>query len=157
LCRNTIYNYYIHPDWDEFGSSTLYLKVLYVSYTESYCVIELFGEWNDILHNDIMYLKRNIVDVMMSQGIQKFILIGENILDFHRDVRDYYEEWFDELEDGWIAALNFREHVLHEFKQARLDNYIVFGGRFNEIPWRTQKPKVLFGLIDEMMRKYLNP
>ncbi len=22
----TVYNYYIHPQWDEFGSSTLYLK-----------------------------------------------------------------------------------------------------------------------------------
>jgi len=25
---NTIYNYYIHPLWDDFGSRTLYLKIL---------------------------------------------------------------------------------------------------------------------------------
>ena len=29
---NTIYNYYIHPQWDVFGSSTLYVKVLFVVY-----------------------------------------------------------------------------------------------------------------------------
>ena len=25
---STIYNYYIHPQWDDFGSETLYMKVL---------------------------------------------------------------------------------------------------------------------------------
>ena len=28
----TIYNYYIHPQWDEFGSRTLYMKVLLADY-----------------------------------------------------------------------------------------------------------------------------
>ena len=35
----TVYNYYIHPQWDEFGSRTLYLKVLLADYTERYMVI----------------------------------------------------------------------------------------------------------------------
>ena len=41
----TIYNYYIHPQWDDFGSRTLYLKVLLADYDEHYVVMELFGEW----------------------------------------------------------------------------------------------------------------
>ena len=39
-----IYNYYIHPQWDGFGSATLYLKILYVDYDEGYAMIELIGE-----------------------------------------------------------------------------------------------------------------
>ena len=30
----TIYNYYIHPQWDEFESRTLYMKVLIADYDE---------------------------------------------------------------------------------------------------------------------------
>jgi hypothetical protein len=40
---NTIYNYYIHPLWDEFGSRTLYLKVLMADYDEQYMILELIG------------------------------------------------------------------------------------------------------------------
>ena len=29
LFTNKIYNYYIHPQWDFFGSETLYLKLIY--------------------------------------------------------------------------------------------------------------------------------
>ena len=29
---NTVYNYFIHPQWDDFGSNTLYLKILYADY-----------------------------------------------------------------------------------------------------------------------------
>ena len=53
-----VYNYYIHPQWDAFGSSTLYCKILYVGYDKNIAVIELIGEWNDTLHNDIMIFKR---------------------------------------------------------------------------------------------------
>ena len=28
----TVYNYYIHPQWDDFGSRTLYLKILFTDY-----------------------------------------------------------------------------------------------------------------------------
>lgn len=43
----TVYNYYIHPQWDDFGSRTLFLKVLLADYEEKYAIIELIGEWND--------------------------------------------------------------------------------------------------------------
>ena len=49
-----VYNYFIHPQWDFFGSSTLYLKVIFVDYDASFAIMEFIGEWNDALHNDIM-------------------------------------------------------------------------------------------------------
>ena len=52
-----VYNYYIHPQWDEFGSRTLYLKIIYADYELGYAVIEMIGEWNDAIENDIMTLK----------------------------------------------------------------------------------------------------
>ena len=64
---NKVYNYYIHPQWDEFGSSTLYLKVLFVDYEEGYAIIELIGAWNDTLHNDVMELERASLEQSMLQ------------------------------------------------------------------------------------------
>src|SRR5690606_5785226 len=80
---NAIYNYYIHPQWDGFGSATLYLKVLFVDYDRHYAVLELIGEWNDCIYNDIMHLRREITDLMEEEGISKFILITENVLNYH--------------------------------------------------------------------------
>src|ERR1700712_4690686 len=72
----TVYNYYIHPQWDDFGSRTLYMKILFVDYELNYAIIELLGEWNDAIENDIMTLRRNITDHLYKQGIFKFILIA---------------------------------------------------------------------------------
>ncbi len=155
LCHNTIYNHYIHPQWDEFGSQTLYLKVLFADYDNSYAIIELFGEWNDILYNDIMFLYRNVIEPMLDEGIKHFILIGENVLDFHSDTDDYYAEWFDNIEDGWIIALNFRAHVIEEFSQANIDHFIAFGGKFDELAWRSLQPNQLFNILNELMIKRL--
>lgn len=152
---NTIYNHYIHPQWDEFGSNTLYLKVLYVNYESHFCIIELLGEWNDILYNDIMHLYRNVIEELMAEDIRYFILIGENVLEFHSDTTDYYEEWFDNLDDGWIICLNFRDHVVNEFVESGIDYYLGFGGRFNEMPWRKYSPEQLFSIVDSLITKRL--
>lgn len=152
---NTVYNYYIHPQWDEIGSKTLYLKVLFVNYEMHFCIIEFIGEWNDAIYNDIMYLYRNLIESLLENDINYFILIGENVLEFHADTNDYYEEWFDNLGDGWIVGLNFREHVLHEFHDANLDYYIAFGGKFDEISWRKYLPDQLFKIIDSQITKRL--
>ena len=40
---NKIYNYYIHPQWDDFGSDTLYMKIIYVNYKRHFALIELIG------------------------------------------------------------------------------------------------------------------
>ena len=76
---NRIYNFYIHPQWDNFGSPTLLLKIIFIDYDEGYAVIEFIGEWNDAIHNDIMMLKRDVLEIIMQEGIDKFIFIGENV------------------------------------------------------------------------------
>ena len=70
-----IYNYVIHPQWDSIGSPTLYIKILFVDYEECFAIIEMIGEWNDAIENDIMTFKRDIIEPIMSHGINKFILI----------------------------------------------------------------------------------
>lgn len=154
---NSVYNFCIHPQWDDFGSATLYIKILYVNYDEAFCIIEFIGEWNDILHNDIMYLKRNVLDVLLDCGINKFILIGEYVMNAHIDDNDYYQEWSDELlVGGWIVALNFRNHVLQEFKQSNISNYINFGSEMNEINWRKNNPIMLYNEVSNLIVRRLN-
>jgi hypothetical protein len=153
---NQIYNYYIHPQWDDMGSPTLFIKILFADYEERYAIIELIGEWNDAINNDIMILKRDIIDVLIQEGVHKFILIGENVLNFHASDDSYYEEWFEDIEDGWVVFLGIREHVLEEFKKYNLDYYINFGGELNDIEWRTFKPHQLFSKIDKLMRNRLS-
>jgi hypothetical protein len=154
--ENTIYGYYIHPYWDNIGSETLYMKVLYADYHDGYAIFELMGEWNDTLHNDVMYLKRNVIDAFIGAGINKFILLGENVLNFHGGDDDYYQEWFEEVEDGWIAALNFREHVLQELARYHLDYYINYGGNLDIANWRTYTPAQLFNTVDKIVMRRLN-
>ena len=155
-----IYNYVIHPQWDYFGSETLYLKLLYVNYNKHTAIIEFIGEWNDSLGNDIMFLKRDFIDVLIANGIYKFVLIGENILEFFADDNDYYEEWHQDIveENGWIIALNFREHIMEEIQQSNLHHYIYF---YNEdedeqFNWRKFKPHHLINFLEENKTKLLN-
>ncbi|CAA9240533.1 MAG: FIG00907798: hypothetical protein [uncultured Cytophagales bacterium] len=152
---NDIYGYYIHPLWDDIGSETLYVKVLYTSYNRQYMVIEMFGEWNDALHNDVMHLKRNLLDYMLRRDIKYFILIGENILNFHGSDDCYYEEWFEDVEDGWIAAVNFRDFVEDEWKKYRLDYYINFGGTLQIDNWRTLTPQKFFDTVNDLIVRRL--
>jgi hypothetical protein len=152
---NTIYGYYIHPQWDDIDSETLFLKILYADYELGFAVIEFIGEWNDTLHNDIMKLKRNIVDPLIQEDIKHFILIGENVFNFHGSEDDYYEEWFDDVEEGWIAALSFRDFVTSEMRSFNIDSYINYGGTLDDLNWRTYTPKRLFDLVNGMIQKRL--
>lgn len=154
---NKIYNYYIHPQWDFFGSNTLYLKVLFADYEQEFAIIEFMGEWNDCIDNDIMYLKRDVIDALIKEGIYSFILVGENVLNFHASDDAYYEEWYDDIKDegGWIAALNFRDHVLDEMNAENLNHYISYGGKLNHINWRKLKPEQLYTVVDNLIIKAL--
>ncbi len=150
----TIYNFYIHPQWDDFDSRTLYLKVLQSDYEEHYMVIEMIGEWNDAIENDIMYLKREVIDKFMAEGITKFILVAENVLNFHSGDRDYYIEWFEEVTDqeGWVVCLNMPDQTQHDFRKAKLNRYV----ELMDLPeWRIFKPIHLFRKIDEQILKRL--
>lgn len=152
---NSIYDHLIHPQWDEFGSNTLFIKILMVNYEKQYCIIELLGEWNDLLYNDIMFLYRDVIESMLESGIKYFILIGENVLNFHADTDDYYDEWFNNLDDGWITGINFRDFVIKEFEVANIDYFIAFRGEFDEVPWRKLLPDSLFEKMNQLMLKRL--
>jgi hypothetical protein len=152
-----IYNHYIHPQWDSFGSQTLFMKILFVDYEDGYAIMEFIGEWNDLLYNDIMLLKREIIEHLMQYNISKYILLGENVLNFHSSDDCYYEEWFEEVndEDGWIAIVNLRDHVLEDFQSANIDSYFVLGGALNDTRWRTHSPNQFFQQIQSQVMKRL--
>ena len=151
--NNAVYNFYIHPQWDSIGSPTLFIKILFTDYDSGFVIIELLGEWNDAIENDIMILKRDIIEPILEQGITKFILVGENVLNFHYSDDCYYEEWFDEVEDGWIAMVNFHEHVVSEFERANVDHYFLMGGELEEIEWRTYLPQQFFDKVESLVNK----
>jgi len=155
LYSDTIYGYYIDPAWDYMGSETLYIKILYADYNRNFIIIELIGEWNDAINNDIMHLKRNIIDHFVRLGINKFILIGENVLNFHGSDDCYYEEWFEDVEEGWLAAVNFREFIFQEWRKYNLDCYINYGGSLEIHNWRTMRPKAFFEKIEQSIMKRL--
>jgi hypothetical protein len=149
---NAIYDTVIHPQWDEFGSLTLYTKILFANYDLGFVIMEFLGEWNDLIYNDIMYLYRNVIEELIEKGIQKFILIGENVHAFHADDDSYYEEWVDQLEDGWIVGLQFLDHNMDEIQNARIDYYISFENNLELDNWRTYDPNKLFAHIDQVMK-----
>ncbi len=152
---NTVYNYYIHPQWDEFGSRTLYLKVLFVDYDINFAIIEMFGEWNDAVENDIMQLKRSLIDQMIEKGIYKYILITENVLNYHSGDKDYYDEWIEDIKDdgGWIVSLNMPEQTQYDFHKSKIDRYITFMENPN---WRTYQPEVFYNWVDNNMLRLLD-
>jgi hypothetical protein len=154
---HAVYDHLIHPQWDSIGSATLYVKQLFTDYDEGYVILEFIGEWNDLLHNDIMLLKRNIIEPLLQEGVSRFILIGENVLNFHSSDEEYYAEWFEEVSDanGWIAMLNFRPHVLEDLQTANIDQYFLLGGRLNAVKWRTQEPELLFEVVEGYVTRRL--
>ena len=148
-----IYNHYIHPHWDEFGSQTLYLKILFADYEDGFAIFELIGEWNDCLYNDVMFLKRDVADGLIRHGIHKFVIIAENVLNYHASDDCYYEEWYEDVkdDDGWICLLNLFPHVEEEMHDARLGYYLNFGKRLNEVNWRVLTPKGLVQKVEDLM------
>jgi hypothetical protein len=134
----------------------LYVKLLFTEYSEGYAIIELIGEWNDAINNDVMLLKREVAEILIAEGINKFILIGENVLNFHVSDDCYYEEWFQDVEDGWIVALNFQDHVLDEFRRNNIDYYLNFGGDLDAVNWRKFTPAQLYIYVLDIISKRLN-
>ena len=148
---NKIYNYLIHPQWDDIGSETLYLKILWVDYDLKFTIIEFLGEWNDCIEEDCQVLKRTVIDKMLALGIVHYILIGENILTFHSGDDDYYHEWIEDVseEGGWVALLNLPKHVYNDFKDARSHHLFFMGSDYNTFNWRIFKPPYIFKLLEE--------
>ena len=155
---DVIYDHCIHPQWDNIDSPSLFIKILFCDYEDGYAIIELFGEWNDTLNNDVMIFKQEVIELLMQEGISKFILIGENLLNFHASDDCYYEEWFDDVEDenGWISFVNFREHVMEEFQSESIDSYVVSGGELEDVSWRTNTPKQFYEHISSYVLRRLS-
>lgn len=155
--HHQVYNYYIHPQWDDIGSPTLFCKILFVNYEKQFAVIELLGEWNDAISNDIMLLRKEVIDPMLESGISRFVLIGENVLNFHGSDDSYYEDWYDAIRDvsGWIIALNFRAHVVREMQQHQLHYYVNMGDHYQAAEWRKVKPFYFHKMAEDLLFKQL--
>lgn len=155
---NRVYNYLIHPQWDEFGSTTLFAKIIFADYDMQVAVIELIGEWNDCLYDDFMTLKHQVIDSLQVEGITKFIVITENVLNFHAGDTDYYAELYEELNEvnGYFVLINLLEHVEREFQDNRINQYITMGFPFQDFTWRKYKPEQLVTLMDrQLLAPYL--
>jgi hypothetical protein len=94
-----------------------------------------------------MELKREIIDHLSKKGISKFILICENVLNFHSSDKEYYQEWYDDVSDenGWIVALNMPQQTQQDFRQKKLHYFIELMEIDN---WRNFKPGHLFEKIN---------
>jgi hypothetical protein len=145
-----IYNYYIHPHWDDFGAENLFVKLLFVDYEDGYAILEFIGEWNDCIDNDIATLKEQVVNQLIKNGIYKYILLCENVLNFHSSDDCYYEAWYEDIRDdeGWVCFVNTYKHVAEEMQGARLQHYVNFGAYLNGIHWRPQKPNLVFEMVE---------
>ena len=135
---------------------TLFIKIIFADYERGFAIIEMIGEWNDCIENDIMKLKLDVLEILIQEGIDKYIVIGENVLNYHYAEEDYYEELQDELEEGWMVFLNFHPHVLEEFSEANIDSYMIYGDDFDLIDWRTFKPEQLFNKISAKVENRFN-
>lgn len=155
---HALYDHVIHPQWDEFGSTTLFIKLLFIDYEDGYAIIEMFGEWNDAINNDIMFLKRNVIDILIGNGVNRFIVIGENVLNFHGDQIDYYEEWYEDIidEGGWIAFVNFNDHVISEMMKENIHFYMHSNEDLQALAWRKFNQDKLLILVEDKLLKALN-
>ena len=88
--------------------------------------------------------------VMLTNG-QEVGKIANN-----QPVGEMLYEYLNEVgEEGWIVAMNFREHVIDEFKSIGLDNYLLWGERYDSINWRTFTPENIYKKLEEDITKRL--
>ena len=104
-------------------------------------------------NNDVMYLKREIIDDLARFDIDKYVLICENVMNFHGSDNCYYEEWFDDIKEsnGWMAFLNLHQHVEQEMASTQIHHYANIGGDLNDVNWRRYKPKQLVDAVKVIM------
>ena len=78
------------------------------------------------------------------------------MLNFHGSDDSYYKEWFEEMEDGWITAINSRNFILEEMNNYNIDSYFNSGGELDILNWRTMKPQVLFEKTNQVISKRID-
>jgi hypothetical protein len=154
---NAVYDHVIHPQWDNFGSThpvheaALRRPRRRLRHHRADRRVERPAAQR---HHAVQAEHHRTPD---GQGINKFILIGENVLNFHTSDEEYYAEWFEEVSDadGWIALLNFRPHVLEDMQSANIDQYFLLGGKLNALKWRTQEPETVFEVVEGFVMRRL--
>ena len=152
-----VYTYPAHPLWDTIRSESLLVKILYANYDGGWAIIELFGEWNDLFENDFKLLAENCLTYLLDQGINKFILVCENVFNIYLNEDDYYEAMSDELEDGWMCLLRARENVLEEMREYNIAQYFYWSPALDDLNWRKYKPGKLFEVIRSAQERLLLP
>lgn len=135
-----------HPLWDDFGSESLLVKILFADYSRKYAILELFGEWNDLYDNDFKLLAENCISLLIEEGINQIILICENVFHGYFETEDYYEALQEELEDGWLIAIRMREELQNEMIDFGINQYFFWSPLLDQVPWRTMKPPALYKL-----------
>ncbi len=145
-----------HPLWDDFGSESLLVKILYADYERKFAILELFGEWNDLYDNDFKLLSENCLALMAEKGIRYFILICENVFHGYFESDDYYQEFVENLEDGWMCAIRLREELQEEMIHYGINGYFFWSPMLDDIPWRTIKPKRIFHLVSGRLQNLLH-
>ena len=152
-----IYEFPVHPDWDEIDSENLLIKILFVSYEDKYAIIELLGDWNDLQQNDFRLLSDNCLRLLLEEGVNKFILIAENIFNTYLGPDDYYEALTEDLETGWLVLIRPREQMKMEFREYGIDQYVFWSDEWDDLNWRKLKPWQLFQLVDKKIGRLLMP
>lgn len=144
-----------HPLWDDFGSESLLVKILFADYQKHYAILELFGEWNDLYDNDFKLLAENCLSILIEEGINQIILICENVFHGYFESDDYYDALQEELEDGWMVAIRLREELQNEMIDFGINQYFFWSPLLDEAPWRTIKPPVLYKLVSSRLENLI--
>ncbi len=150
-----IYNIPAHPFWDDFGSESLLVKILYADYREGFAILELFGEWNDLFDNDFKLLAENCLTYLIDHGIRQFILICENVFHGYFQSDDYYQALQDELEDGWICAIRLREELQEEMVRYGINGYVFWSPYLDDVVWRKTKPQQLYRFVTSRLQNLI--
>lgn len=151
-----VYQYLAHPQWDTIDSESLLVKVIYADYFTGNAFVELFGVWNDLLENDYRKLVEHCLEPLQMAGIQRFVLIMENVLNIYLEGDDYYEAFQENLEDGWVCLLRSREHVIRELQTHGIAPYFFWSDALDELNWRKLKPEKLMERVIHRVGLLLN-
>lgn len=144
-----IYDMPAHPLWDVIESENLLVKILYADYSQGYTIIELIGEWNDLQFNDFRLLCENCLQALVDHGIQKFILICENVFSAYLGMDDYYAAFTDELSsDGFIHLLQPRPLVTEEFRTYGISAYVDWNPALDDLNWRGMHPSQVLACVE---------
>ena len=83
------------------------------------------------------------VTLERENGINKTVIVDDC----------YYEDWKMDCEFGWIAFINFREHITEEMKNLSLNHFIYMIDALSDLNWRIYTPMNLFNLIQQILHE----